>query len=385
MLALARSVLQRRRARASPPRPRVLFYTDSTEVGGLDAHVSTLVNALGDRVAPIIVGTSADVVAALRSRCPRAPAELLPPVRDKRDLAGVAAHLRAVRRLRPDVLHASLPQPWSCQYAILGALLSPGTRVVTVEHAVIESSSRSQRILRRLLNRGVDAHFSVGERTARSIEALTGAAADSIGVIYNGVPDVPVRPLPRLRPEPTVGFVGRFWPEKGADTLIRAVAELPDVAAVLLGEGPQRASIESLATELGVADRVVLAGWRDDARDLLSTFDVFVLPSRRESFGISIVEAMLAERPVVATDVGSVSEVVVDGETGLLVAPDQPGALAHAIGALLEDPDRSRRMGARGREVALERFTPEAMADTFMSVYQGLLGENGRRGPAPRA
>jgi len=373
-MASARSFLQPRRARASPLRPRVLFYTDSTEAGGLDAHVSTLINALDDRVAPIIVGTSADVVAALRSRCPRAPAELLPPVRDKRDLAGVAAHVRAVRRLAPDVLHASLPQPWSCQYAILGALLSPGTRVVTVEHAVIESSSRPQRILRTRLNRVVDARFSVGERTARSIEVLTGAATGSIGVIYTGVRDVPVRSLPRLRPEPTVGFVGRFWPEKGADTLICALAELPGVAAVLLGEGPQRASIESLAAELGVADRVVLTGWRDDARDLLSTFDVFVLPSRRESFGISIVEAMLAERPVVATDVGSVSEVVVDGETGLLVASDQPGALAQAIRALLEDPDRSRRMGARGREVALERFTPESMADTFMSVYRGIAG-----------
>jgi glycosyltransferase involved in cell wall biosynthesis len=143
---------------------------------------------------------------------------------------------------------------------------------------------------------------------------------------------------------------------------------------VLVGAGPDRAQLEALAAELGIADRVVFAGWSDEVRRLLPTFDLLVQPSRREGFGIALVEAMLAELPVVATDAGGMGEVVVNGVTGVTVRPEDPAAVAQAAGDLLADPDRRREMGRAGRRTALERFGAETMAGRFTALYGRILG-----------
>ena len=175
-----------------------------------------------------------------------------------------------------------------------------------------------------------------------------------------------------------IGCLGRFSPEKGLDVLLRALPELEGVTAVLVGDGPERAHLEELARELGVADRVVLPGWQDEPAAQLRAFDVLVSPSRSEALPLAIVEAMLAGLPVVATDVGSVSEAVVAGETGLLVAPEDAAALAEAILTLRDDPDARRRMGERGRQLAGERFTPEAMAQAFEALYREIRPDRPR-------
>jgi glycosyltransferase involved in cell wall biosynthesis len=180
--------------------------------------------------------------------------------------------------------------------------------------------------------------------------------------------------MARLREEPTIGFVGRLAEEKGVDLLLRAMRDLPGAAAVLVGDGPDRAALERLAGELGLRDRVVFIGWSDDVRRLLPTFDVLVQPSRREGFGISIVEAMLAEVPVVATDAGGMAEVVADGVTGFTVAAENAPAIGAAVGTLLADPERRRSMGARGREIALQHFSAETMAASFARLYGRILG-----------
>jgi glycosyltransferase involved in cell wall biosynthesis len=119
---------------------------------------------------------------------------------------------------------------------------------------------------------------------------------------------------------------------------------------------------------------VVFTGWSDEPRRHLTTFDLYVLPSRIEGFPLAVVEAMLAGLPVVASTVGSVADAVLDGETGLLVPAENPEALASAVGTLLADPDRMRAMGNRGRELARRQFTATAMAARFESLYQELLG-----------
>jgi glycosyltransferase involved in cell wall biosynthesis len=166
-----------------------------------------------------------------------------------------------------------------------------------------------------------------------------------------------------------IGSLGRLEPQKGYDVLVHSLSELPGVTAVIVGEGSERGRLVRLAERLGVSERLVLPGRSDDARRYLTIFDVFVLPSRFEAFPLAIVEAMLAEVPVVATDVGSVSEAVLEGQTGTLVARDDPSSLAGAVRDLLEDPQRARELGRRGREVAVERFTSAAMARAFEALY----------------
>jgi glycosyltransferase involved in cell wall biosynthesis len=354
-------------------RPRLLAYTDNDGVGGAEMSLATLISALGEAVEPALMGTHPDVVEWIAQRTPGVPVTLLPAVDDKRDLRPIAAHISAVRRERPDIFHANLHHSWSGSYGLLGAVLAPGVRTVAVEHSLWPPSTPGQRRLRKLLLGRVDAHVAVSDRLARDVEQLIGRGAGSIQTIHNGVPDIAVDPLPRLRDEPTVGFVGRLATEKGVDLLLHALERLPGVAAVLVGDGPDRGAFEAVARELGVADRVVFTGWSNEVRPLLATFDVVVQPSRREGFGISVVEAMLAGVPVVATAVGGMGEVVVDGVTGITVPAEDPAAIAAAVAALLDAPDRRAEMGARGRERALERFTADRMAAAFARVYARVL------------
>jgi glycosyltransferase involved in cell wall biosynthesis len=187
------------------------------------------------------------------------------------------------------------------------------------------------------------------------------------------VPDEQRAAADRPRPGPLVGAIGRFERQKGFDLLIRALAEIGDASLVLVGDGSERPTLEDLADTVGVADRVLWRGWTDDARSYFGAFDVFAFPSRFEGFPLALLEALLARSAVVATDEGDVSEIVQDGETGLLVRAEDPKALAGAIRRLLADADLRRRLGEQGRQRVLEHFTADHMTRGFERLYEELL------------
>lgn len=159
--------------------------------------------------------------------------------------------------------------------------------------------------------------------------------------------------------------VGRLDAVKGQATLLRALVQVaaaqPAVLLLLAGDGPERPRLTALAAELGVADRVRLLGARDDVPRLLALGELFVLPSLQEGMPNAVLEAMAAGLPVVGTAVGGVPELVVDGETGVLVPPGDATALADALLALLAAPARAAEMGRRGRQRAAQAFSQEAM------------------------
>jgi glycosyltransferase involved in cell wall biosynthesis len=187
------------------------------------------------------------------------------------------------------------------------------------------------------------------------------------------------RPLPAelaAVERPVVLFFGLVRPYKGVDVLLRAFPRVhreTGARLVLVGDGPEREDLIARAAAVGVAERIGVTGWQEDARDYLSAIDVFVLPSRFEGFPQAVVEAMLAERPVVASDVGSVADAVVDGETGFLVAPGDVKELHERVAQLLGDRSLRDRMGANGRELVLERFTWQACADRCLDSYAELV------------
>jgi glycosyltransferase involved in cell wall biosynthesis len=360
----------RRRTAGTAPRLRVAVYTDAFEVGGAERSAANLVAALAPEIEVAVVCVDAAVGGAIAAGRAQARVVALPFVRSRHDVRAILAHLRVFAALRPDVLHVNLISPWSCQMAIALALLVPRIRVVAVEQLPTPPPSPGRRRLKRLTAARLAGHVAVGERSARELERTIGLVPGSVRTIYNGVadtdPGAAELPLPAGA---TIGAVGRLEYQKGLDVLLRALAQLPDTTLAILGDGSERPRLEALATELGVAARVLWLGWSDDPRAHLRSFDVLALPSRFEGFPLAVVEAMLAELPVVASDVGSVAEAVLDGETGLLVPADDPAALAAALGALLADPHRRRRMGERGRAHALEHFTAEAMARQFEQLY----------------
>jgi glycosyltransferase involved in cell wall biosynthesis len=359
-----------RREVSGQTRLRVAIYTDAPTLGGAERSLANLVAALSPSIDVAVLGVERGVVDAIAAGRREVRTYVLPFVTSRRDLSAIRAHLRVLIALCPNVFQANLISPWSSQMAIFLALVLPGARVVAVEQLPTPPPTAEQRRLKRLTSRRLSAHVAVSEHSAREVENIVGLPRGSVRTIYNGVPDRGGRRRPpRPQAGPTVGALGRLEPQKGFDVLIRALPRLPDVTAVLVGEGSERARLERLAADLGVSERVRLMGWADDPTTHLETFEILVLPSRFEGFPLAVVEAMLAELPVVATDVGGVREAVLHGETGMLVPPDDPEALAGALRELLDDAQLRRAMGRRGRALALDRYTAAVMAKRFESLY----------------
>lgn len=172
-----------------------------------------------------------------------------------------------------------------------------------------------------------------------------------------------------------VGAVCRLIPRKGIDVLIQAISHVPGVKLVIAGYGrPEyEKSLRALAEEVGVADRTFFIGPVDNPASVFAALDVYTLPSREEGLGITILEAMAAGVPVVASAVGGVPEVINDKETGILVPPGDPDALAGAINQLVEDKKLSNRISESAKNLVLSRYKISDMADGVEAVYKRIL------------
>jgi glycosyltransferase involved in cell wall biosynthesis len=183
---------------------------------------------------------------------------------------------------------------------------------------------------------------------------------------------------------PVVGFVGRLTPQKDPLTFLRAVAELrrhrPDLQALVVGDGPLRGAVEAEIAGLGLGPSCRLTGMQGEVAPLLGAMDVFVLSSVSEGFPFIVLEAMAMERPVVATDVNGVSEIIEPGVSGVLVASRAADAIARAGLDLLRAPDAARRMGRAARARVAERFTVSGMVDRLQTLYATLVSAEATRG-----
>lgn len=353
---------------------RVVAYTDAAGIGGAEISLGHLVAAVGDAVEITVVGQHANVVDAIASRHPQA--------RSRIASNSFLVHRRVFRQLRPDVIHCNLCTPWAGAIGLAAALSLPDLRVVRVDQLPLRTTDAVQLWQTRALSLRVDAHVAVGEVSARRMEDFYALGRHSVLSIPNGVPDSiapqqAIAPLDRLL---VVGSVGRLDRMKAHDVLIRAIAQVKNLRAVIVGEGSERAALAQLAIDLGVADRVELRGWSDNPRAQLAEFDIFTLPSRSEGFPLAIVEAMLAARPIVATRVGSVPEAVTNGKTGLLVEKDDVEGLAAALQQLCDHLDLRLQMGKTARQIAQAHFTSDRMAAAYLKLWQTIW----TRSPAPR-
>jgi glycosyltransferase involved in cell wall biosynthesis len=172
---------------------------------------------------------------------------------------------------------------------------------------------------------------------------------------------------------PLVLVPARLHEQKGHRYLLRAIVEIPGAHFALAGDGPERAALEAQAHDLGIEERVSFLGYRDDVGALLSACDLVVLPSLYEGLPVALLEAMAAQRPVIATRIGGTDELVASGRTGLLVEPRDPVALAVAIRSLLADPATARLLAERASVVVKTRFSAEAMCGRVSKVYRELL------------
>ncbi|HOK45405.1 MAG TPA: glycosyltransferase family 4 protein [Bryobacteraceae bacterium] len=175
---------------------------------------------------------------------------------------------------------------------------------------------------------------------------------------------------------PVIGMAGRLVPSKGFDDVIAVAPEVlsraPGATFALLGDGPHRAALEMLASKTNVANTFVFLGRRDDSERFYASIDIFVLPSYNEGMPMTVLEAMAAGKPVIATRTGSIPNIVRHGETGLLYSPGDRKALAAALAELATDPGLARLMGTKGQEVAVREHSAEAMARQYLGAYEEL-------------
>lgn len=219
-----------------------------------------------------------------------------------------------------------------------------------------------------------DQLLSVGLRPDRVTVARN--AIDVAGFTLDALPRGQIRRELGLADGPLVTVVGRLSGEKGHYDLLRAgvlvKAAEPTVRFLIVGDGPLRNQLETMATEVGLADSVIFTGYRSDVASCLAASDLFVLPSLREGIPSVLLEAMSIGLPVICTRVGGVPEVVTDGETGMLVAPSSPTQLAEAILYLLYDPARAQQMGVKGRDRVVAEFAPARVVAQWAEIYRAV-------------
>ena len=236
----------------------------------------------------------------------------------------------------------------------------------------------------------------VATASATVAEILSSAkvAAPKLQIVPNGVDMAPFRDAdPRLRhelgvgSEPLIGFIGRCVPDKGGDQLISAAqavrASYPNAKFVFVGDGPARGEWESLARKLGIASQVLFTGLQTDMPGVYASLDMVVLPSFVENMPMCLLEALSAARPVVATAVGAVPQVIIPGVTGLLCDPGDVDALSAAIKRLLREPDLARALGNHGRAHVARHYAAEVAARSYVKLYQEAVSEHSRQTDAP--
>ena len=301
------------------------------------------------------------------------------------DLSLVVRLRRLYRKVGADVVHAHQYTPYF--YAASACLLTPPLKVLFTEHGRHQPDRlRLRRVVCNQLLRPVTAGYTaVSEFTRQSLVEFEKMPRSRIRLIYNGIEldsaeSLKAGPLVKkdlgLSPGARVVLsVGRMDRIKDFATLLRAVARLagdvPEAVLLVAGDGDQAylAELRALAAGLGMNGRVRFLGNRGDVPELLAACDVFALTSVSEAASMTILEAMRAARPVVATDVGGNRELVAPGQTGLLVPAGNAGAVADALGHLLTRPDEAQRMGGAGRRQVSARFSVAGALEEYRRLY----------------
>jgi glycosyltransferase involved in cell wall biosynthesis len=374
---------------------RVFHLLKAVGIAGAETHLLALLSALrAFNVDPgvILLEDPRRPQAALRARFEneKIPVHTL-PIRWHLDPTVAPALGDLLRREPFDVLHAHLPH--GEVYGEIAMRAFPAKKFVISRHN--DDRFRRWFPLRRAFApslRRAGRIIAISQAMRRFLVEVEGADAEKVVVIPYGLdaeaftrsahPGAFRREIGAAS-EPLVGFVGRLTRQKGVDVLLRAFAQVeknhPAVRLILAGDGPDRPALMGLARSLGLR-RAMFLGWRSDAADILADVNLLAIPSRWEGFGLVALEAMALGKPIVASRVSALPEIVVPEETGLLVDPEDAGALAESLQALLSDPARAEGMGRAGKARVRKEFPVERMAQRTAEVYISVIGGGNMKG-----
>jgi glycosyltransferase involved in cell wall biosynthesis len=371
----------------------VVHFVDSTTFGGTEQALLHLLAGLdGRRWRPVVFHHAEPGLVPLLEGARRLniKTKIVPQMRGIRTIAGLPVFLQQLWEERPAVFHAHQSWLLSCKYGLFAAALARVPAVIATAQQFMEPPwGRTVYLQQQLFEKCVDRYIAVSDSIARQLSQTFRVPALKVQVIHNTIPlaqfdgqsnQALKTTLSRGRERPIILTVARLDQQKGHVHLLDAISQVPDAIFVMAGDGPEKAALEARTHKLGIDDRVIFLGYRKDTPELLASCDLFVLPSVYEGLPLSILEAMAAEKAVVATAVGGIPEAVLDGETGFLVPPRDPTALARAIQTVLSNPSLARRMGAAGKARVQRAFSSATMVQRITQTYEEVLDrrENSR-------
>lgn len=366
----------------------VVHFVDGMLWGGCEEVVLTLLSGLDrNRWRPVLFHRDAPGIARLL----REAGELgitcraVPQMTTWNLPTTLPRFLRELRQVGTVIFHAHLNWPLACRFEIMAAGLGRIPGIIATSHLYtpildVRFGWLKQRLQSGLIHRYIAVSHGIKNCLCQELQVPEA----KVRVVHNSVRTArfnqPSDPVLRAKlvddpRRPLVLTSARMHTQKGHRYLLEAAALLPEAVFVLAGDGPERAALEERVRKLGIEDRVRFLGQRDDIHQLLACCDLFVLPSLFEGLPLSVLEAMAAGKPVIATAIPGTEEAVVHGKTGLLVQPANAVQLASAIRTLLADRELSARMAEAGKARVMEGFSAKRMVRDVESVYRELLPE----------
>jgi glycosyltransferase involved in cell wall biosynthesis len=292
---------------------------------------------------------------------------------------------REIMIVRTHQYHANL-------YGRIAANLAGVPCIIASIHNIY---NRDRKIHRRMINRFLagltDKIIAVSETVGRDIMKYDSIPKDKIMVIYNGIEINRFLQMSNgssVRMEfnipssvPVIGIVGRLVHQKGhkylLEAMVRIKARFPGSLLLIVGDGPLKGELTAYATAQGLGEDVIFAGSRMDIPDLLAAIDIFVFPSFREGLGNALLEAMAAGKPIIATDIAPMREIINSAEVGILVPPKDSGALASAIEVLMSDSVRAEALGSAARSRALSFFDIKNTVNNYTGLFEDIMRRKG--------
>ncbi len=366
---------------------KILYVITRADLGGAQTHLIDLLEGLQGRVTPeVIVGEHGFLTKHLEDMgiyCEVVPS-LVQPIDPINDIRAVFAIRSIIARRKPDLVHLH-----TSKAGVVGRVAAASLRVPSIFTAhtwcFAEGTSWKWRTIglpvERAISRFTDCIVNVSEENRRlALRNGVGREPQQI-TIHNGVADTNLRADPGVSTKAGIICVARFVPQKDQALLLRALHRIAsDAMLMFVGDGPTRGEIEALAATLRLSDRVQFLGERRDISELFAAAQLFVLPSRWEGFPLTILEAMRAGLPVIATDVGGVREAVQHSHTGFLTNVGDEADMAQKLETLLSSAELRRQMGAAGRARYEELFTRQGMLKSLCAVYDAVLKKRRTRG-----
>lgn len=359
----------------------VLHLLQGLYVGGLEYMVARLVNRLDrDRFLPSVC--CFDKVGALQnSLCSDTKVTLLKR-KPGTDLSYPFKLAKLLKQDKIDILHVHNSTAYF--YGVLAGKLAGTKRIIYTEHARDVAPNFKSCVMDKVLSLMTDRIVVVAEFLKTNLVQREWFNPEKISIIYNGIDGAPfagefdretiIRELGIASDAKIIGIVARLDPIKNHRCLISAMQKVkghfPDAMLLVIGDGPLRSELEELAAAVELQESIRFLGTRKDIPQLLSVLDIFVLCSLSEGQPLTILEAMAAGKPLVATAVGGIPEVIGEGVDGIVVPSNDADKLADALLELLREERKRRVMGARAREKFAEQFTVERMVEKYEKIYE---------------